>query len=65
MIDITVGTIKENIHAHIDDMMADIQTAEGIKNGDVEPLELLFLDNKVEELAIVIWNLLFKQSNQN
>lgn len=65
MIDITVGIIKENIHAHIDDMMSDVQTSEGIKNGDVEPLELLFLDNKVEELAIVIWNLLFKQSNQN
>lgn len=65
MIDITVGTIKEIIHSSIDDIMADIQTSEGIKNGDVEPLELLFLDNKVEELAIVIWNLLFKQSNQN
>ena len=65
MIDITVGAIKEIIHSSIDDIMSDIQTSEGIKNGDVEPLEFLSLDNKVEELAIVIWNLLFKQSNQN
>lgn len=65
MIDITVGTIKEIIHSSIDDIMADIQTAEGIKNGDVEPLDFLNLDNKVEELAIAMWLILVKQSNQN
>ena len=62
MIDITVGNIKEELHAHINDIMSDFQTIEGITSGDVEPLEYLNLDNKVEELAIVMWMLLNKQS---
>lgn len=65
MIDITIETIKENIHAHINDVMADIQTMEGIDNGDVEPLDFLSLENKVEELAILIQKILVKQSQQN
>ena len=62
MINITVGNIKEELHAHINDIMSDFQTIEGITSGDVEPLEYLNLDNKVEELAIVMWMLLNKQS---
>ena len=62
MIDITVRNIKEELHAHINDIMSDFQTIEGITNGDIEPLEYMNLDNKVEELAIVMWLLLIKQS---
>lgn len=54
MIDITVGNIKEELHAHINNIMSDFQTIESITSGDIEPLEYLNLDNKVEELAIVI-----------
>lgn len=62
MINTTVANIKEELHAHIDDIMSDFQTIEGITSGDIEPLEYMHLDNKVEELAIVMWLLLNKQS---
>lgn len=50
--------LKQLIHDKINEIFLEMQEKEGITNGDIEPLDALFLDELEEQLAQVINHIL-------
>ena len=62
--DMMSADIKQMLDKYINAIILTYQQAMEIKNGDIEPLNAIYLDTKTKAIADVMTEILLKQSGE-